>query len=254
MQELQALTKTAFMVSIIAQILPRLVVTSSGTAAVKRDLIMLLEQEAEADLILVQLRRDGVQGRGDTETWERSHGGRKDMHRVVSASVLCKWFKRLKFVKHHKVQEPHWCQHIGVSHESMMAGSFRRPVAVLLVDAVEKRLLPKLLASLQVIAKASGIGSVELCTEQSQPGSEAHCRNLCVEILELQQERFGMAIRRTFARQPLTRYEIYTEFLSYFVAREALKQQAATNGIMSADDLKRDAPKLAQALAIEMTL
>eukprot|EP01050_Picozoa_sp_SAG11_P012924 SAG11_NODE_1472_length_4841_cov_2.468157_2_plen_198_part_00 len=75
----------------------------------------------------------------------------------------------------------------------------------------------------------------------------------CSKLLRGHRDRYHTAILRAFKRKPLTRYEIYTEFVKHYVRREALKQQASLGGA-SADEIIRDAPKLAQALAIEMTM
>eukprot|EP01051_Picozoa_sp_SAG22_P032411 SAG22_NODE_13657_length_399_cov_0.690000_1_plen_118_part_10 len=89
---------TAFMVSIITQILPRLVVSSSSTAAIKSDLIRALDHEDEADLTVAQLRRAGVEVRDDKEVWEsrlepsHSSGTAVTMQGLVSEQVLVAWF------------------------------------------------------------------------------------------------------------------------------------------------------------------
>jgi hypothetical protein len=57
MRELENLTQTAFTVSIIVNILPRLHRAATGQAAIKKELSQLLEDEQEADILMVLLRK-----------------------------------------------------------------------------------------------------------------------------------------------------------------------------------------------------
>ena len=65
MTELQELTRTAFMMKILCTILPRLVATSDNSMTTKRDLILLLDDEDKAGVLVSALRDKGIATRAN---------------------------------------------------------------------------------------------------------------------------------------------------------------------------------------------
>eukprot|EP01046_Picozoa_sp_COSAG06_P007120 COSAG06_NODE_343_length_17092_cov_17.908021_5_plen_2916_part_00 len=178
MEELQELTRTAFMMKILSNILPRLVAASSSPTATKRELILLLDDEDQADVLMAVLRKERMSTREE-----------------LLDICACK------------------------SHDDAAASDKLHEVA----HAAAERW--------------TNAATVE---RTAKP-----CSN--TEVL------YAGALKRAFQRRPLTRFAIFAEFVTFWVAREADKMLAGTS-MLTAAEMARDAPLLAEALAVQMTM
>eukprot|EP01047_Picozoa_sp_COSAG01_P001213 COSAG01_NODE_26_length_36857_cov_31.426166_18_plen_2903_part_00 len=179
MEELQKLTRTAFMMKILCNILPRLVAASASPTATKRELILLLNDEDQADVLMNTLRKEAASTREELLTQCGC-----ESHNDAAAS------EKLREVSH---------------------AAAERWTATATIDT-----------------------QPELCSK--------------AEALYIG------ALKRVFQRRPRTRFAIFAEFVTFWVAREAEKLLAGTSSTLSAAEMIRDAPLLAEALAVQMTI
>jgi hypothetical protein len=220
MTELQELTKTAFMMKIIAAILPSLLTETSSSTVTKRDLILLLGDEI-GDLMTVHLKRERALTR--TELLAVSNS---DSHTVGKAAIIL--------------------QRVALNALTDSANRLLKLSGSVSVEIADSRPVQEQLAA---IAEALSEADLNALVDDSEADAS---QGSPLDKLRSRHGYYCAVLKRVFQPRLVTRFSIFAAFMVFWVEREAQKMLGA-GGTISADDICRDAPRLAERLAIEMT-